>query len=105
MTGAWVEGAHALVIAFPCHRLSPRIVSAKLNDQVRLTAIAGAYSALIDKRAYKGSMASEAALDMVAQSKGASRPGLDAVVPQLRARSGVIYSCGGSKRTRNVRAI
>jgi putative nucleotidyltransferase with HDIG domain len=42
---------------------------AKINDHVRLTAIADVYSALIDKRAYKGSMTSEAALEIMAQSK------------------------------------
>ena len=43
---------------------------AKINDHVRLTAIADVYSALIDKRAYKGSMTSEEALDMMANFKG-----------------------------------
>ena len=42
---------------------------AKINDHVRLTAVADVYSALIDKRAYKGSMTSEAALDIMAESK------------------------------------
>ena len=42
----------------------------KINDQVRLTAIADVYSALIDKRAYKGSMTSEAALEMMSEFKG-----------------------------------
>lgn len=35
----------------------------KINDHVRLTAIADVYSALIDKRSYKGAMSSEAALE------------------------------------------
>ena len=43
---------------------------AKINDHVRLTAIADVYSALIDKRAYKGSMTSEEALDMMVNFKG-----------------------------------
>jgi HD-GYP domain-containing protein (c-di-GMP phosphodiesterase class II) len=38
---------------------------AKISDHVRLTAIADVYSALIDERAYKGSMTSEAAIDMM----------------------------------------
>lgn len=38
---------------------------AKINDHVRLTAIADVYSALIDERSYKGSMSSEAAIDMM----------------------------------------
>jgi len=37
----------------------------KINDHVRLTAIADVYSALIDERSYKGSMSSEAAIDMM----------------------------------------
>jgi len=41
----------------------------KINDHVRLTAIADVYSALIDRRAYKGSMTSEAALDIMAESQ------------------------------------
>jgi len=43
---------------------------AKIIDHVRLTAIADVYSALIDKRAYKGSMTSEEALDMMDDFKG-----------------------------------
>lgn len=43
---------------------------AQINDQVRLTAIADVYSALIDKRAYKGSMTNEAALDMMSSFDG-----------------------------------
>ncbi len=43
---------------------------AQINDQVRLTAIADVYSALIDKRAYKGSMTCEAALDMMSSFEG-----------------------------------
>jgi HD-GYP domain-containing protein (c-di-GMP phosphodiesterase class II) len=42
---------------------------AQINDHIRLTAIADVYSALIDKRAYKGSMSSEAALDIMATMK------------------------------------
>ena len=42
----------------------------KINDHVRLTAIADVYSALIDKRSYKGSMSSEEALNMMAEFKG-----------------------------------
>ena len=42
----------------------------KINDHVRLTAIADVYSALIDKRSYKGSMSSEAALEMMVEFKG-----------------------------------
>lgn len=41
------------------------LISRQINDHVRLTAIADIYSALIDKRAYKGSMSSEAALDIM----------------------------------------
>lgn len=37
----------------------------QINDHVRLTAIADVYSALIDKRAYKGSMTSEDALELM----------------------------------------
>jgi len=43
---------------------------AQINDPVRLTAIADVYSALIDKRAYKGSMTSEAALDLMGSFDG-----------------------------------
>ena len=43
---------------------------AQINDHVRLTAIADVYSALIDKRAYKGSMTSEDALKIMKESKG-----------------------------------
>ncbi len=43
---------------------------AQINDQVRLTAIADVYSALIDKRAYKGSMTCEAALDIMSSFEG-----------------------------------
>jgi len=43
---------------------------AQINDQVRLTAIADVYSALIDKRAYKGSMTGEAALDLMSSFEG-----------------------------------
>lgn len=43
---------------------------AQINDQVRLTAIADVYSALIDKRAYKGSMTSEVALDLMGSFDG-----------------------------------
>ncbi|MFT5180330.1 MAG: HD-GYP domain-containing protein (c-di-GMP phosphodiesterase class II) [Alphaproteobacteria bacterium] len=42
---------------------------AQINDHIRLTAVADVYSALIDKRAYKGSMSSEAALDIMATLK------------------------------------
>ena len=42
---------------------------AKINDHIRLTAIADVYSALIDKRGYKGSMNSEAALGIMATLK------------------------------------
>ncbi len=42
----------------------------KINDHVRLTAIADVYSALIDKRSYKGSMSSEEALAMMSEFKG-----------------------------------
>ncbi|NKB49991.1 MAG: HD domain-containing protein [Alphaproteobacteria bacterium] len=42
---------------------------AQINDHIRLTAIADVYSALIDKRAYKGSMSSEAALDIMTTLK------------------------------------
>ena len=42
----------------------------QLSDPVRLTAIADVYSALIDKRAYKGSMSPEAALDMMEKFHG-----------------------------------
>lgn len=41
----------------------------QINDHIRLTAVADIYSALIDKRAYKGSMSSEAALDIMATMK------------------------------------
>jgi len=44
--------------------------NAEINDHVRLTAIADVYSALIDKRSYKGSMSSEAALEMMCDFKG-----------------------------------
>jgi len=43
---------------------------AQKNDPVRLTANADVYSALIDKRAYKGSMTSEAALDLMGSFDG-----------------------------------
>ncbi len=43
---------------------------AQINDHVRLIAIADVYSALIDKRAYKGSMSKEDALDLMAKFKG-----------------------------------
>ena len=42
----------------------------QITDHVRLTAIADVYSALIDKRAYKGSMTSESALEMMSDFKG-----------------------------------
>jgi len=42
----------------------------QINDHVRLTAIADVYSALIDKRSYKGSMSSEEALEMMSGFKG-----------------------------------
>ena len=42
----------------------------QINDHVRLTAIADVYSALIDKRSYKGSMTSEEALEMMSGFKG-----------------------------------
>jgi putative nucleotidyltransferase with HDIG domain len=42
---------------------------AKINDHVRLTAIADVYSALLDKPAYKGSMTNEEALDMMGEFK------------------------------------
>ena len=42
----------------------------QINDHVRLTAIADVYSALIDKRAYKGSMSSAEALEMMSSFKG-----------------------------------
>lgn len=42
---------------------------AQINDHIRLTAVADVYSALIDKRAYKGSMSSEAALNIMATLK------------------------------------
>lgn len=38
-----------------------------IDDYVRLTTIADVYSALIDRRSYKGSMSSEDALDMMAK--------------------------------------
>jgi HD-GYP domain-containing protein (c-di-GMP phosphodiesterase class II) len=41
----------------------------QINDHVRLTAIADVYSALIDKRAYKGSMTSEEALELMLSFK------------------------------------
>ena len=41
----------------------------QINDHVRLTAIADVYSALIDKRAYKGSANSEVALDIMVTLK------------------------------------
>ena len=43
---------------------------ARINDHVRLTAIADVFSALIDKRAYKGSMRKEDALDLMTTFKG-----------------------------------
>lgn len=46
------------------------LANGQINDHVRLTAIADVYSALIDKRAYKGSMSSEEALDMMSTFKG-----------------------------------
>jgi HD-GYP domain-containing protein (c-di-GMP phosphodiesterase class II) len=42
----------------------------QINDHVRMTAIADVYSALIDKRSYKGSMTSEDALEMMCGFKG-----------------------------------
>lgn len=44
--------------------------SVKINDHVRLTAIADVYSALIDERSYKGSMSSEAAIEMMVTLDG-----------------------------------
>jgi putative nucleotidyltransferase with HDIG domain len=48
----------------------------KIDDYVRLTTIADVYSALIDKRAYKGSMSSEEALDLMATFEGHLDPDL-----------------------------
>ena len=42
----------------------------QISDHVRLTALADVYSALIDKRSYKGSMSTEAALEMMSNFKG-----------------------------------
>ena len=42
----------------------------RIDDHVRMTAIADVYSALIDKRAYKGSMSSEQALAIMESSRG-----------------------------------
>lgn len=42
----------------------------QISDHVRLTAIADVYSALIDKRSYKGSMSSEDALEMMCGFEG-----------------------------------
>ena len=42
----------------------------KIDDYVRMTTIADVYSALIDKRAYKGSMSNLGALDMMATFEG-----------------------------------
>lgn len=47
-----------------------------IADYVRLTAIADVYSALIDKRAYKGSMSSEDALDLMGKFEGHLDPDL-----------------------------
>lgn len=44
--------------------------SPKIDDYVRMTAIADVYSALIDKRAYKGSMSSVDALDLMQKFQG-----------------------------------
>ncbi len=41
----------------------------KINDHVRLTSIADVYAALIDRRAYKGAMPSEKALDLMSTLK------------------------------------
>ena len=46
------------------------LAGSKINDHVRLTAIADVYSALIDKRSYKGSLSSEEALNMMVTFKG-----------------------------------
>ena len=46
------------------------LAGGRINDHVRLTAIADVYSALIDKRSYKGSMTSEAALDVMITFEG-----------------------------------
>ena len=45
------------------------LANRQISDHVRLTAIADVYSALIDKRAYKGSMSSEDALNMMLSFK------------------------------------
>lgn len=42
----------------------------QINDSTRLIAIADVYSALIDKRSYKGSMTNEQALDLMATFEG-----------------------------------
>lgn len=42
----------------------------QINDSTRLIAIADVYSALIDKRSYKGSMSNEQALDLMATFEG-----------------------------------
>lgn len=48
----------------------------KIDDYVRMTAIADVYSALIDKRAYKGSMSSPDALDLMQKFQGHLDPDL-----------------------------
>ena len=46
------------------------LAGAQINDHVRLTAISDVYSALIDKRSYKGAMRNEDALDLMSKFKG-----------------------------------
>ncbi len=46
------------------------LAGAEIKDCVRLTAISDVYSALIDKRSYKGAMSREDALDLMAKFKG-----------------------------------
>lgn len=46
------------------------LANGQISDHVRLTAIADVYSALIDKRAYKGSMSSKEALEMMSGFEG-----------------------------------
>ncbi len=52
-------------VARSCSGIIKHLSNSQINDHVRLTAIADVYSALIDKRAYKGSMTSEMALEIM----------------------------------------
>jgi len=46
------------------------LAGARIDDYVRMTAIADVYSALTDRRVYKGAMSSRAALDLMAAQHG-----------------------------------